>query len=96
MARKTTVKVNGQEFEVQSVSPSWYFALSDDCRMGTDKRDTVKYMDTLFKNTVIAPVELARNGIEYFDEKDDIETAEKLVVEIESFLRQRAKPSASV
>lgn len=96
MARQTTVKVNGQEFKLQSVSPSWYFGLSDDCKMGTDKRDTVKYMDTLFKNTVIEPRELASEGMEYFDDREDIETPEKLVGEIESFLRPRKRQSGSV
>lgn len=96
MANQTTVKINGQSFKLQSVSPSWYFGLSDDCKMGTEKRDTVKYMDTLFKNTVIEPKELASDGMDYFDNREDIETAEKLVGEIERFLRSRKQPNNSV
>lgn len=87
MARTSKVKINGQEFALQSVSPSWYFGLSDECKMGSDKRDTTKYMDLLFKNVVTAPIELSKGGMEYFDDREDIETAEKLVTEIESFLR---------
>ena len=87
MARTSKVKINGQEFALQSVSPSWYFGLSDECKMGSDKRDTTKYMDLLFKNVVTAPAELSKGGMEYFDDREDIETAEKLVTEIESFLR---------
>jgi len=42
MARTSKVKINGQDFALQSVSPSWYFGLSDECKMGGDKRNTTK------------------------------------------------------
>jgi hypothetical protein len=37
---------------------------------------------------VTSPPELTTTGIAYFDAKDDIKTAEGLVKEIESFLRE--------
>lgn len=89
MSRQTKVTVNNQEFTLQSVSPTWYFGVNDDCGMtGTGKRDTTKYIDTMLKNVVIAPPEVKSQGIAYFDENDDVKTPEKLIKAIEQFLRE--------
>lgn len=88
MANQKKVTIEGQEFTLQSVSPSWYFQTNDECGMtGGKNRDTSKYLDTMIKNVVIAPPEVAKGGLSYFDEKDDIKTPEKLIKAIEQFLR---------
>ena len=77
------------EYTLQSVSPTWYFGVNDDCGMtGGGRRDTTKYIDTMLKNVVISPAEVKADGISYFDEKDDIKTPEKLIKAIETFLRE--------
>ena len=58
MAKTKKVTVNGQEFELQSVSPSWYYDFNDECgNTGSGKRKSAKYMDGMFKNCVISPPE---------------------------------------
>ena len=57
---------------------------------GGKGRDTVRYLDTMFKNVVIAPAEVATGGMSYFDEKEDVKTPEKLIKAIEQFLRNCA------
>lgn len=88
MAKTRKVIINGAEYELQSVSPTWYLDLNDECGMTGGKRKTAKYMDSLFKNTVTAPKEVSTKGMQYFEEQEDISSAEKLLVEIESFLRK--------
>lgn len=87
MAKQKTVTVNGTEYTLQSVSPTWYFDHNDKCGMTGGKRKTAEYIDGLFKNIVIAPKEVNTQGMSYFEEKEDISTPEKLMGEIESFLR---------
>lgn len=88
MAKTKKVTVNGQEFELQSVSPSWYYDFNDECgNTGSGKRKSAKYMDGMFKNCVISPPELKAQGMEYFDEKEDLKTPEQLIGAIEQFLR---------
>ena len=87
MAKQKKVTVNGQEFTLQSVSPTWYFGVNDDCGMTGGKRNTVKYLDMMFKNTVVTPAEVRNDGMSYFDVRDDVRTPELLIKEIESFLR---------
>lgn len=87
MAKQKKVTVNGQEFTLQSVSPTWYFGVNDECGMTGGKRNTVKYLDTMFKNTVVTPAEVRNDGMSYFDVRDDVRTPELLIKEIESFLR---------
>ena len=56
MAKQKKVTVNGEEYTLQSVSPTWYFGVNDDCGMtGGGRRDTTKYIDTMLKNVVIPP-----------------------------------------
>lgn len=92
MARQKKVKVNDVEYTLQSVSPQWYMEINDECGMTGGKRDTAKYIDEMFKNVVVAPPEIKGKGIEYFNEMEDIDSTEKLLKEIESFLRERKKP----
>lgn len=88
MAKTKTVKINGQEFTLQSVSPSWYYDFNDECgNTGGGKRKSTKYMDGMFKNCVTSPPEVKAEGMAYFDERDDLSTPEKLISAIEQFLR---------
>ena len=88
MAKQKKVTVEGQEFTLQSVSPTWYFGVNDDCGMTGGKRDTTKYLDTMFKNVVISPPEVKSDGMAFFDEHEDVKTPEKLIKAIEQFLRE--------
>lgn len=89
MAKQKKVKANGAEFTLQSVSPRWYFDLNDRCKMtGGGSKKTAEYMDEMFKNVVIEPKEVNTMGLDYFEEAEDIKTAESLIGEIESFLRE--------
>lgn len=88
MAKQKKVIVNGQEFTLQSVSPTWYFGINDECGMTGGKKDTSKYLDTMFKNCVVSPAEVRNDGMAYFDEKEDVKTPEKLIKAIEQFLRE--------
>lgn len=88
MAKQKKVIVNGQEFTLQSVSPTWYFGVNDECGMTGGKKDTSKYLDTMFKNCVVSPAEVRNDGMVYFDEKEDVKTPEKLIKAIEQFLRE--------
>jgi hypothetical protein len=101
VARTITVDVGGVSYTLQSVPPRWYYDHNDKCGMtgGSGNRDTYEYMDGMFRNVVITPGEVAGKGMAYFDERDDIETPEKLIRVIERFLRpgkhQRPKESAA-
>ena len=88
MAKQKKVTVNGQEFTLQSVSPTWYFQTNDECGMTGGKKDTTKYLDTMFKNVVIAPAEVKTDGMGYFDAQEDVKTPEKLIAAIEKLLRE--------
>lgn len=90
MAKQKKVTINKVEFQLQGVSPTWYMDHNDAFGMTGGKRNTAGYMDGLFKGVVIAPKEVATGGLAYFDETEDLETAEKLLNEIESFLRKRS------
>ena len=87
MARHETVNVLGVDYELQSVSPQWYFEQNDRCGMtGSGTRDTARYMDILFKNVVVS--------LKAFEEAEDIETPELLIREIERFLRPGKRSGA--
>ena len=88
MAKQKKVTVNGTEYTLQSVSPTWYYDTNDECgNTGSGKRKSAKYMDGMFKNCVVAPAEVKAKGMEYFDDNEDLKTAEKLIAAIEQFLR---------
>ncbi len=89
MAKTKSVTINGMEFTLQSVSPTWYLNHNDETGMTSAKPKTARYMDGLFRNVVVSPKEVQNGGMEYFDAAEDLSTAEKLVKEIESFLRGR-------
>ena len=95
MARRKDIVIEGAKFTLQSVSPTWYYNFNDECSLGNGKRDSVKFLDGLIRNCVISPAEVASKGLGYFDEKDDIRTAEMLFKSIESFLREGRQPRAS-
>lgn len=89
MAKQKEISIGDQKFTLQSVSPTWYFGVNDDCGMtGGGKRDTTKYLDTMFKNVVISPAEVKTEGMAYFDDREDVKTPEKLIKAIEQFLRE--------
>mgnify|MGYP000018507592 FL=1 len=94
MARHETVNVLGIDYELQSVSPQWYFEQNDKCGM-TGSRDTARYMDIMFKNVVTSPANVASKGLKAFEENEDIETPELLIREIERFLRPGKKSGSS-
>lgn len=89
MAKQKEVTVNGQKFKLQSVSPSWYYDFNDECGMTGGKRQSRKYVDGMLRNCVISPAEVSSQGMDYFDAQDDLSTTEKLIKEIENFLRGR-------
>lgn len=89
MAKQKKITVNGTEYNLQSVSPQWYYEINDECGMTGGKRNSARYIDELLKNVITSPQEVRNKGIEYFNEIDDIGSTEKLLKEIESFLRER-------
>ena len=96
MARTKTVTINEQEYQLQSVSFSHYANLTDlYVNPSHGRKNTARYADALIKSCVIAPAEVAKNGIKHFDEMDDLATPGELVREIENFLAERVKPSGS-
>lgn len=85
MAKTAEVSVRGNKYKLQSVSPRWYYELSDR-HLLNGKRKTADYVDELLKNVVISPAEVKTDGIDYFGE--DLGVVEDLVTEIESFLKR--------
>lgn len=96
MARTKTVTVNDVEYSLQSVTFSWYSNLTDlYVNPASGRKNTAKYADLLIKGCVTAPAEVAKEGLKYFDEQDDLITPGELVREIESFLAERKQPKDS-
>lgn len=92
MARTKTVTVGGTDYQLQSVTYSWYSNLTDlHINPANGRKNTAKYVDALIKGCVTAPAEVAKNGLRYFDEQDDLATPSELVREIENFLAERNK-----
>ena len=80
MAKTKEITIGEQKFTLQSVSPSWYYDFNDECgNTGSGKRKSAKYMDGMFKNCVVAPAEVKAKGMEFFDDNEDLKTAEKLI-----------------
>lgn len=84
MAKTKEVTIRGTKYKLQSVSPRWYYDLSDK-HLVNGKRNTANYADELIKNVVVSPAEVRTDGIDYFG--DEIGTTVDLVEEIESFLK---------
>ena len=96
MARTKTVVVNDVEYQLQSVNFTWYSNLTDlYINPANGRKNTAKYADALIKGCVTAPAEVAKGGIRFFDEQDDIATPGELVREIESFLGERNQSGGS-
>lgn len=92
MARTKTVTVGGTDYQLQSVTYSWYSNLTDlYINPANGRKNTAKYVDALIKGCVTAPAEVAKGGLKYFDEQDDLATTSELVREIENFLAERNK-----
>ena len=92
MARTKTVTVGGTDYQLQSVTYSWYSNLTDlYINPANGRKNTAKYVDALIKGCVPAPAEVAKGGLKYFDEQDDLATPSELVREIENFLAERNK-----
>lgn len=92
MARTKTVTVGGTDYQLQSVTFAWYSNLTDlYINPANGRKNTAKYVDALIKGCVTAPAEVAKGGLKYFDEQDDIATPSELVREIETFLAERNK-----
>ena len=92
MARTKTVTIDGVDYALQSVNFSWYSNLTDlYINPANGRKNTAKYADSLIKGCVTAPAEVAKGGIKYFDEQDDLGTPGELVREIETFLGERNK-----
>lgn len=85
--RQSTVVVNGQEFDLQSVSYRWYIEQNDEYGMTGGKRDTAGYMDTILRNVVTSPAAIAVEGLDYFDKRGDFDTPMKLMGAIDKFFR---------
>lgn len=96
MARTKTININGVDYTLQSVNFSWYSNLTDlYINPASGRKNTAKYADALIKGCVTAPAEVAKGGIRFFDEQDDIATPGELVREIESFLGERNQSGGS-
>lgn len=94
MARTKNITVNGIDITLQSVTFTWYSNLTDlHINPANGRKNTAKYADTLIKGCVTAPAEIAKNGLKYFEDQDDLATPGELVREIESFLAERSRPS---
>ena len=95
MARTKTVLVNDVEYELQSVNFSWYSNLTDlYINPAHGRRSTAKYTDALIKGCVVKPAEVAKAGLKFFDDQDDLATPGELVREIENFLAERGGPGS--
>jgi hypothetical protein len=92
MARTKTVNIDGVDYALQSVTFSWYTNLTDlYINPSNGRKNTAKYADALIKGCVTAPAEVAKGGLKYFDEVEDLGTPGELVKEIETFLGERNK-----
>ena len=90
MARTKKTTINNVEYTFQSVTFSWYSNLTDlYINPANGRKNTAKYADALIKGCVTAPAEVAKQGIKYFDEQEDLATPGELVREIENFLGER-------
>ena len=90
MARTKKTTINNVEYTFQSVTFSWYSNLTDlYINPASGRKNTAKYADALIKGCVTAPAEVAKQGLKYFDDQEDLATPGELVREIENFLGER-------
>ncbi len=96
MARQKNVTVNGVEYTLKSVNFTWYTNLTDlYVNPAHGRKNSAKYADTLIKGCVTAPADVAKAGLKFFDDQDDIATPGELVREIENFLAERGESGGS-
>ena len=92
MARTKKVTIDGTDYELQSVTFTWYSNLTDlYINPANGRKNTAKYADSLIKGCVTSAVEVGKNGVKFFDEQEDLATPGELVREIENFLAERNK-----
>ena len=92
MARTKNITIDGIEYTLQSVNFTWYSNLTDlYINPANGRKNTAKYADALIKGCVTSPPEVAKRGISFFDDEDDLLTPGELVKEIEIFLSERKK-----
>lgn len=90
MVRTKKVTVNNTEYTLQSVTFTWYSNLTDlYINPASGRKNTAKYADALIKGCVTAPTEVAKQGLKFFDDQEDLATPGELVREIENFLGER-------
>ena len=90
MARTKKITVNNVEYTLQSVTFTWYSNLTDlYINPASGRKNTAKSADALIKGCVTAPAEVAKQGLKYFDDQEDLATPGELVREIENFLGER-------
>ena len=90
MARTKNITLDGVNYTLQSVTFSWYSNLTDlYINPANGRKNTAKYADALIRGCVTAPDQVAKGGIKYFDDQDDLVTPGELVREIENFLAER-------
>ena len=89
MARQKTVEINGKKFKLQSIPFKSYCEIND---RHTNKHGVLLktgYIEELLKHCVIEP------KVTMSDFDDDFDTAGKLVLEIESFLKTKVDTDSS-
>ncbi len=95
MARTKSITVNNVNYELQSVNFSWYSNLTDlYVNPAHGRKNTAKYADALIRGCVVKPAEVAKFGLKFFDDQDDLATPGELVREIENFLAERGGSSS--
>ena len=93
MAKQKKVTVNGEEYTLQSVSPTWYFGVNDDCGM-TGGGQPCGEMDVLEKLTILTDAAkydaacTSSGGNRRAKAGYIGNTPEKLIKAIETFLRE--------
>lgn len=90
MARTKKINIDDVEYTLQSVTFTWYSNLADKY-LNNGRRNTAEYVDKLIKGCVVSPIEVANQGVKYFDDIDDLITPQELSREIENFLSERPK-----
>lgn len=87
--RRKTVKINGKEFEIQTIPLLSYLEITDRNMGEHGIPKQAGMIKDLFKNCVIKP------KVTMSDFDDDFNTAMKLVNEIESFLKSKPNKKQS-
>lgn len=81
MSKQKKVTINGKEFTLQHPGVRWYVKTTDVCKNHLGVLQNEKYIDAIFENVVVDPV------VKMDDFDDDYETMNKLVLEVERFLK---------